>query len=107
MGQLTTYRDIVKHIIRDYAQWKPTYGDIEVETIFDDEQGHYEMLYMGWEGRRRVHGTVLHVDIRNGKVWVQFDGTENSITEELVAARNEVERLHPRDSQGAHHPWVS
>jgi aspartyl-tRNA synthetase len=59
---------------------------VEVETIFDDVNGHYEMLYMGWEGRRRVHGTVIHVDIRNGKVWVQFDGTEDGITEEMVEA---------------------
>jgi ketopantoate reductase len=86
MEKLAIYQDIIKRILHEYAQWKPTYGDIEVETIFDDAQGHYEILYMGWEDRRRVHGTVLHVDIRNGKVWVQFDGTENGITEELVAS---------------------
>jgi hypothetical protein len=86
MDPLASYRDIVKRILREYAHWKPTYGEVEVETVFNDEQGHYEMLYMGWEGRRRVHGTVIHVDIRKGKVWVQFDGTENGITEELVTS---------------------
>ena len=86
MDRLATYQDIIKRILREYAQWKPTYGEIEVETVFDDVQGHYEMLYIGWEGRRRVHGTVIHVAIRNGKVWIQFDGTESGITEELVAA---------------------
>ena len=93
MDRVATYRDIIKRILREYAQWKPTYGEIEVETVFDDAQGHYEMLYMGWEGRRRVHGTVIHVDIRNEKVWVQFDGTESGITEELVAAGIPRERI--------------
>ena len=37
---------------------------------------HYELMYAGWNGPYRIHGSVLHVDIRNGKVWIQHDGTE-------------------------------
>jgi hypothetical protein len=29
---------------------------------------------------------VLHLDIRNGKVWIQYDGTDEGIANELVAA---------------------
>lgn len=86
MDRVTDYRDIVKRIISEYAALKPSYGDIEVETIFDDGQGHYEMVYTGWNGFRRIHGAVLHVDIRDGKVWIQHDGTEDGIAEELVQA---------------------
>jgi XisI protein len=41
---------------------------------------------VGWDGVRRVHGSVVHVDIIDGKVWVQYDGTSRPIAEELVAA---------------------
>src|SRR6185312_4596708 len=81
-----TYPGIVKRIIRDYAALKPSFGDIVVETIFDDSQGHYELVYSGWDGWHRVHGSVIHVDIREGKVWIQHDGTESGITDELLEA---------------------
>jgi hypothetical protein len=30
--------------------------------------------------------SVLHLDIRQGKIWIQHDGTEAGIAEELVKA---------------------
>jgi ketopantoate reductase len=86
MDRVREYRDIVKRIITEYAQFKPSYGEINVETIFDEERDHYELVYEGWKPSERVHGSVIHVDIRNGKVWIQHDGTEEGIAEELVEA---------------------
>lgn len=41
---------------------------------------------VGWDGAQRVHGSVVHIDIIDGKVWIQRDGTKHGIAEELVAA---------------------
>lgn len=46
----------------------------------------FELLRFGWEGHRRIHGTLFHLDIINGKVWIQYDGTDRPIAEELVRA---------------------
>ena len=86
MDRVASYRQIIKHIIAEYAALKPSYGDIEVETIFDESHDHYEMIYTSWNEWRRVHGTVIHVDIRDGKVWIQHDGTEDSIAYEFLDA---------------------
>lgn len=80
------YRTIVKELIRRYAAFPPSYGEIETETIFDEDNNHFELMYAGWVGSRRVHGSVLHIDLRNGKVWIQHDGIEGGVAEELVAA---------------------
>lgn len=87
------YRQIIKHILNEYAALKPSYGDIEVETIYDDSKGHYEVVYIGWDGWKRVHGAMLHVDIRDDKVWIQHDGTEDGIANELVQAGIPPERI--------------
>ena len=79
-------RALIKRILREYAEIKPAYGQVETETIFDDEKGHYEVIRLGWDGHRRVHGCLLHVDVREGKVWIQRDGTEEGIANELVEA---------------------
>ena len=86
MDGVATYRETVKRIITQYAAYKPSYGDVEVETVFDEARDHYEMVYTGWDGWRRIHGTVLHVDIRDGKVWIQHDGTEGGIADDFLKA---------------------
>ncbi len=86
MDQVEHYRTLIRNFIEEYAQYQPACGDVEIETIFDVPNDHYELMYAGWNGPYRIHGSVLHLDIRNGKIWIQYDGTEHGIAEELVKA---------------------
>jgi hypothetical protein len=85
MDKLTQYRNLVQQLIKDYANYRPAYGDIEVETIFDAQHDHYQLVNIGWDEEQRIHGCSLHIDIKEGKIWIQHNGTENLIAEELVA----------------------
>ncbi|MEJ7710868.1 MAG: XisI protein [Pyrinomonadaceae bacterium] len=76
----------MKAIIQRCAQFTPARGEVQIETVFDEANDHYELIYAGWNGVYRIHGSVLHIDIRNGKVLIQQDGTEEGIAEELVRA---------------------
>jgi len=86
MDTLMRYREIVRRLIAEYARYKPSHGQIETEAVIDPEKDHYEVLHVGWDGPRRVHGSVLHLDIIDGKVWIQHDGTSPGVAEELVEA---------------------
>lgn len=91
MDSLTFYREIIKDLITEYGQEDPGIGDIEVETIFNEENDHYALVYTGWDGHHRIHGDVLHIDIRGGKIWIQHDGTY------IGVAKRMVERGVPKD----------
>ncbi|MCC6555315.1 MAG: XisI protein [Polyangiaceae bacterium] len=84
MAPVSDYPEIIKRIIKGHAAFKPSHGDVDVEAIFDDVNGHYELLYSGWFKEERIHGPVVHVDIKGDKVWIQFDGTEAGIAGELM-----------------------
>lgn len=86
MDTVNSYRAIVRNLILEYASHKPSHGQINTEAILDDEKGHYEVLHIGWQGHRRVHGIVLHIDIINDKIWIQYDGTSPGVALELVEA---------------------
>jgi hypothetical protein len=86
MDRADRYRVIVRRVIEEYASYKPSHGRIDTEAIIDPARDHYEVMHIGWDGVRRVHGTVIHIDIINGKVWVQYDGTNRPVAEELIAA---------------------
>jgi hypothetical protein len=44
----------------------------------------YQLVYVGWRDQDRIYGPVLHLDIINEKIWIQQDGTEVGIANELV-----------------------
>jgi hypothetical protein len=98
---MTEYREIIKRVIRDYAAFGPGEEGIEAEVVFNDEQGHYELLYTGWDDWKRVHGSVIHIDIRDGKVWIQHDPTEDGVANELVEAGIPREQI----VLAFHHPF--
>lgn len=100
-NKLDQYRQIVRRLIEEYASYKPSHGQIETEAIVDHDRDHYEVMHVGWDGERRVHGSVVHIDIIGGKVWIQYDGTSRPVAEELVAAgiprEDIVLAFHPAD----------
>src|SRR3982074_1959697 len=86
MDPLDRYREIVRRLIEEYASYKPAYGDIRTEAVVDRDRDDSEGVHGGWSAGRRVHGSIIHIDIRDGKVWIEHNGTDARLGEELVAA---------------------
>lgn len=93
MAEVGSYAELIKRVLREHAAIKPSYGDIDVEVVFDDAQGHYEVMCAGWAGDRRVHGSAIHVDLKGDKIWIQHDGTEQGVASEFMAAGVPPEHL--------------
>lgn len=85
MANLEIYRQYVRRILEDYGQYRPAYGNVEMELVIDTERDHYELMSVGWHGQRRIHGALIHIDIKQGKIWIQHDGTEGGVANDLVA----------------------
>jgi hypothetical protein len=86
MEELEFYRKTVEAVLRKYAEIPYKYGEIEQYLIIDENRNHFMLFDVGWQQKRRVHGCVTHVQIISGKIWIQRDGIEDGITDELVAA---------------------
>jgi len=83
MDALTQYRQHIQNLIKEQASfvWD---NRLKAETIFDSDRDHYQLIYVGWRNSKRVYGVVLHLDIIDGKIWIQEDGTEVGIANKLV-----------------------
>lgn len=84
MEKLEQYRQWVMQILENYARFKPAYGDVDMHLIFDKERDHYQLMTIGWRDYERYHGSILHVDIRDDLIWIEHDGTEGGIANELL-----------------------
>ncbi len=83
MAAVEEYRQHIQRLLSEHAQlvWD---SRIQAEIIFDQEHDRYQLVYVGWRDSQRVYGVVLHLDIIDGKIWVQQDGTEVGIANKLV-----------------------
>jgi hypothetical protein len=101
MDRLNDYRRIIRQVLTEYAQYKPANGEIDPELVAGPERDHFELLHVGWDGAQRVHGPVIHIDIIGDKVWIQYDGTNRPVADELMAAgipqQDIVLAWHPRE----------
>ncbi len=86
MASLDEYRQIVETIFTEYARLPYAYEDIRTEAVFDRGHDRYLLVNVGWDNGRRVHGGLVHIDIIDGKLWIQRDGTEHGIAKDLVQA---------------------
>ena len=76
MDPLDAWRDAIERILSEYAAIPYRYGDVRTEVVFDRTRDRYLIVDTGWERGERMYGTIVHVDICDGRVWVQYDGTE-------------------------------
>lgn len=84
MDTNTSYEQIVKDVISQYAQLTPSHGSIRLDTVFDEEQGHYALMQSGWDRGIRVRGNLLYVISRDGKVQIEYDGIGHGIMDTLI-----------------------
>ena len=95
MDKLKNYRAIIKMCIQaqaDLMNSQPTPGQ-DVDCVFDEERDHYLLLKYGWPRGKPSHYTKLHVRIRNGKIWIEADLTEEGFATNLLAAGVPVEDI--------------
>ena len=42
------------------------------------------MVNLGWNEHRRIYNCILHLEIKNGQIWIQRNQTDIKIAEKLV-----------------------
>ena len=80
------YPTVIQRVFSNLIRFLGKTDGIHLETVIDSEYGHYLLVEMGWQNSRRIYGTLLHIDIIDNKLWIQHDGTEEGIADELVSS---------------------
>jgi hypothetical protein len=86
MDKLSLYRQFIQESLTERAKMRSPSDLVKSQTVFDLEGDHYQLIHLGWkDSSTRIYGCIIHVDIIDEKIWVQHDGTEDAIADQLVA----------------------
>jgi hypothetical protein len=86
MDSLKAYRQAVEYVLTVYTKIPYAHGELRCEVLFDREHDRYALVTLGWNAGKRVHFPLVHIDIVDGKVWIEKDNTEDGVAAELVQA---------------------
>ncbi len=87
MDTLNNYRQVIKRILSQYEQYQWLNSLVKKETVFDEINDRYLLIAFGREAdKRRYHGIIAHIEIIDEKIWIQYDGIEYGLANELVDA---------------------
>jgi hypothetical protein len=85
MDKLENYRKIIREIIKRFAEIDKSSDDsAQTASVIDAQKDRYLLLTYGRENGKRVNSCWLHVEIRNGKFWIHYDGTEDGVASYLL-----------------------
>ncbi len=85
MDKVVKYRHLIKDLLINYASpITDNNKELEEQLIFDTERDHYQLMSVGWQNNKRVYFCLLHLDIKNNKIWLQENSTDYDIVEDLI-----------------------
>jgi hypothetical protein len=76
MDRIKKYQKIILATLQEYTKVRYANLNAENRLIADKETHQYQIITIGWEGTKFVHDCPIHIDIINGKIWIQRNMTE-------------------------------
>ncbi|MGB7057462.1 MAG: XisI protein [Geitlerinemataceae cyanobacterium] len=100
MDRLEQPREIVRDVVTQYHQLNEKSGSpIESVLVFDEVREQYLLLLMGWRKDERVKSITIHIQLKDNKIWIEEDWTEDGVVTDLlekgIAPEEIVLAFHP------------
>jgi XisI protein len=86
VDKLMRYRELIKQVLTEYDNLAHKSANKKHETclVFDETHDHYLWLTVDWQGNKRHKYTHVHIRIKNEKIYIEEDWTEEGIATELL-----------------------
>ncbi|MFB2877127.1 XisI protein [Floridanema aerugineum] len=86
MDKLNHYRNLIQKILEEYHKLGSGNSDIESTLLFDPIRDQYLLLKMGWHQDNRIKRNVIHLRLKDEKIWIEEDWTEDGVATDLLQA---------------------
>jgi hypothetical protein len=84
MENILKYQRIITDLLKSYAEDWSGGQELNFDVVFDTVRHHYQLICLGWIKDEYIHYIPIHIEIKQGKVWIQKNMTEEYIAEILV-----------------------
>jgi len=86
MDRVDRYRELIIQAITEspYYRFPLPYPHLDRLFLRDETNDCYMLYEVGWKDRKHIENTILLVRIKEGKIWIDVDWTEDGIVTDLL-----------------------
>jgi XisI protein len=79
------YRNAIIEALQEVAARSGDSDKVRTVTVFDESSNQYQILDLGWdESGKRVFQPMIHLELLDGKVWIQENMTDLDVAKVLL-----------------------
>lgn len=93
MDSIDAGRDLIERLRTERAALPYDNVLFQSRLVFARARDSDMLVEVGWQEQERVLGVHLHLDIIDGRIGIQYDGTEHRIAHDLVAVGVPKDRI--------------
>ncbi len=86
MEKIIHYQNAIKQILIEYERISAQVPvpDVDEVLMFDDERKQYLWFNIGWRQGKRIKVISVYMRIKNEKIYIEEDWTEEGMANELL-----------------------
>jgi hypothetical protein len=85
MDTVESLRDAIAKVFRSWEEYPSAISKFRIDGVMDTTHDRYTLTHVDFDGERYKSHLLAHLEIRDGKIWILTDNTEEGIATELIA----------------------
>ncbi len=74
---------MIPQVLGEYSDDFNRSSNILLQLIADREAKHYQVAMIGWENKKRYFGALVHFDIQNKKIYLEYKGKKEDFLKKI------------------------
>lgn len=84
LDAIAVLREAIAQVFRSWEEFPSAISKFRILGVMDTAHDHYTLTHVDFEGERYKSHLLAQLEIRDGKIWILTDNTEEGIASELV-----------------------
>jgi XisI protein len=84
MDKLKKYNQLIINVLEEYIASDTMNPDQELYLVVDSIKMHYLLYHNRWRGMSRAYGCLVHIRLKNEKIYIEYDGTDEGFGDVFV-----------------------
>lgn len=85
MAAVEHLREAIARVFRAWEEYpNPALSLFRIIGVSDPSHERYTLTHLGFDGDRYKSSLLAYLEIRDGKIWILTDNTEDGVASELV-----------------------
>ncbi len=85
MEPIESLRDAIARVFRSWEAFPGAAAKFYIVGVMDTARDRYTLTHIDFDGERYQSHLLAQLEIRDGKIWILTDNTEEGVAAELVS----------------------